>query len=221
MGILINPHRSYTSWYDWKHGLLDFPTKGSQRYYRAWLLHLAAWRPSNNGFPWLMGTQPICRVSDLFNETTPTWFIEDIIRMFYRRSNIVWAIVTQYPQRAADLLSRYPGPRHIWIGIQAQTQRELEERESSLARLTEWPIHFLLAEPLLEGLRIATPFQWIVCGGGTGPSVLTFQHQWGVELLRQAQQCGARFYWTGAQLRHPEVQPTLLKRCWHEYPAVS
>jgi protein gp37 len=193
---------------------------------RGYLVQLSRWQPADLDTAWLRGpgSQPTCRVDDIFTADVPDWFIEDTLRTLWRRGDVDWQIVTRHIDRAQALLARLPGPRHIWLGV-AVADQAAAWQVPVLAATTTFPTRFVAADPLKEpiwlGLVAANAEQrniaWVVAGGVVG----AFERQWAVDLLHETHQAGAAFHYcgcvSGSRWNH-DFEARLAGKQWKELP---
>jgi protein gp37 len=111
-------------------------------------------------------------------------------------------------------------PAHVWMGTSVEDQVRADERIPHLLQIPA-PVRFVSAEPLLGPVDlghaipcgyycdeavghvdhpfwtpgIASPIQWVIVGGESGPHARPFHVEWGVDLMSQCADAGIAFFW--------------------------
>lgn len=120
-------------------------------------------------------------MSDLFHETVPQIFINQVVRAMSDAHWHTFQVLTKrydrpflalYPQDAVD---------HIWIGFSICTQQDAEKAREYLRMVSDdgWRT-WISYEPALEQIdwRGFEFVEWLVCGGESGPEARPMHPDW-------------------------------------------
>lgn len=99
-------------------------------------------------------------MSDLFHESVPNWFIDDVFRVMANTKH-TYMILTKRPDRMNRYIwnrSKYPSDGramlpNVWLGVSVENQQTADER---IPYLLETPaaVRFVSVEPMLEEVDI-------------------------------------------------------------------
>lgn len=159
-------------------------------------------------------------MSDLFLDTVPSTFINDVFRMMIDAKRHTFLILTKRPERMRDFLNGggYPTgdlvPPNILLGITAENQGMFDKRWAFLKDIPA-SVKWISYEPALGPLVLPDDFLalgkrgWVVCGGENGPGARPM-HPNGVRSIRdQCNEAGVMFFFKGwGEWGVNEVSPT-------------
>ena len=90
--------------------------------------------------------------------------------------------------------------RNVWLGVSTEDQRAFDDRGADLA-ITPAAKRFISYEPALGPLnlsfrtdRIEFPFDWVICGGESGPNARPMHPQWARDIRDQCAAAGVPFH---------------------------
>lgn len=146
--------------------------------------------------------------------------------------NLIWMLLTKRPENIQKLLPERWAlgwgagvPRHIWFGVSASTQAELNDRWAILDSETHYlrpSILFLSLEPLVEPVDLAAELEeidcgdeehdwwtrspdWVILGAESGRKRRPFDASWAVRPYRQCSEAGIPFFGKQDSGLGPEV----------------
>ena len=126
---------------------------------------------------------------DLIEDRARVW------RLIQETPNLDWQLLTKQPVTALHWARSHGWPGNAWLGISAETQRELDRRWPFAARVPAL-VHFISHEPGLKGIRLPDSFLslggrgWVITGGESGPKARCYDTDWGRSLIRQCRAAG-------------------------------
>lgn len=158
---------------------------------------------------------------DLFHESIPTEFVEEVLRIALKTTRHTFQFLTKRAERMQRLVTaaqQHWGVQfgeHMWFGVSIEDQERHDER-APLLQDTPCAVRFLSVEPQLEEIRLAidTPevgeistlrgfdgtdpdipgIDWVICGGESGPGARPFCLAWAESLLAQCRAAGVPFF---------------------------
>lgn len=146
-------------------------------------------------------------MSDLFHETVPDSYIEQVVRVMELADWHTYQVLTKRADRLRDTLC---GPLaaasqlgHIWWGVSVENRKHGLPRIDSL-REAPAAVRFLSVEPLLEDLGQIdlSGIDWVIVGGESGWGARPMDPAWVISLRDQCQGRGVPFFfkqWGGEQ----------------------
>ena len=160
-------------------------------------------------------------MSDLFHESVPTPFIEEVFDVMGRASLHTFQVLTKRPDRVATLDTALDWPANVWLGVSIENERYLGRAD--ILRGTGARTKFLSLEPLLgplPGLDLRG-VQWVIVGGESGPGARPMRSEWVRDIRDVCLRCNVPFFfkqWGGvSKWRSGRV---LDGREWDETPRV-
>lgn len=134
----------------------------------------------------------------------------DLFALIERTPHLDWQLLTKRPENLLRVLPAawLASPRpNVWLGTTVEDQQRARERIPRLRRVPA-SRHFLSCEPLLEGLslapyldtsdlhdeaargHLASPIDWVIVGGESGPGARPFNVGWARSLVAQCRAAG-------------------------------
>ena len=144
------------------------------------------WRGAHNIF--------VCSMSDIFHEEVPFDFVDKMFDIIKRTPRHRYQIFTKRAERMAEYFATRSIPENVWLGVtvEAQSSRFRIDRLRNLSA----SVKFLSCEPLVEDLGEIdlTGIDWVIVGGESGPKARPMQESWALNIRRQVEEQGARFF---------------------------
>ena len=144
------------------------------------------WRGAHNIF--------VCSMSDIFHEEVPFDFVDKMFDIIKRTPRHRYQILTKRAERMAEYFATRSIPENVWLGVtvEAQSSRFRIDRLRNLSA----SVKFLSCEPLVEDLGEIdlTGIDWVIVGGESGPKARPMQESWALNIRRQVEEQGARFF---------------------------
>ena len=145
-----------------------------------------SWRNVHNIF--------VCSMSDIFHEEVPFEFVDRMLDIIKRTPQHRYQILTKRAERMAEYFATRSIPANVWLGVtvEAQSSRSRIECLRSLSA----SVKFLSCEPLVEDLGELdlTGVDWVIVGGESGPKARPMQESWVLNIRKQVDEQGARFF---------------------------
>lgn len=144
------------------------------------------WRGAHNIF--------VCSMSDIFHEEVPFDFVDKMFDIIKLSPQHRYQILTKRADRMAEYFATRSIPENVWLGVTVEVQSS-RFRIDCLRNLPA-SVKFLSCEPLVEDLGILdlTGIDWIIVGGESGPKARPMQEAWVLNIRRQVEEQGARFF---------------------------
>lgn len=144
------------------------------------------WRGAHNIF--------VCSMSDIFHEEVPFGFVDKMFDVIERTPQHRYQILTKRAERMAEYFATHSIPDNVWLGVTVEAQSS-RFRIDCLRNLAA-SVKFLSCEPLVEDLGELdlTGIDWIIVGGESGPKARPMQEAWALNIRRQVEEQGARFF---------------------------
>src|SRR4051794_19509726 len=133
-------------------------------------------------------------MSDLFHESIPDHFVEEVFRVMGKADWHIFQILTKRHERLAELAPLLTWHPNVWMGVSIENRRFVHRADY----LREVPaaVRFISAEPLLgplEGLDL-TGIDWLIAGGESGPRHRRCDADWVQALRDRCQAEGVAFF---------------------------
>ena len=144
------------------------------------------WRGAHNIF--------VCSMSDIFHEEVPFDFVDKMFDIIKRTPRHRYQILTKRAERMAEYFATRSIPENVWLGVTVEAQSS-RFRINRLRNLSA-SVKFLSCEPLVEDLGEIdlTGIDWVIVGGESGPKARPMQESWALNIRRQVEEQGARFF---------------------------
>jgi len=144
------------------------------------------WKGAHNIF--------VCSMSDIFHEEVPFEFVDRMFNIIKRTPQHRYQILTKRAERMAEYFTTRAIPNNVWLGVTVEAQSS-RFRIDCLRNLSA-SVKFLSCEPLVEDLGELdlTGIDWVIVGGESGPKARPMQESWALNIRRQVEVQGARFF---------------------------
>ncbi len=144
------------------------------------------WKGTHNIF--------VCSMSDVFHEEVPFEFVDKMLNIIKQTPQHRYQILTKRAERMAEYFTSHPIPNNVWLGVTVEAQSS-RFRIDCLRELSA-SVKFLSCEPLVEDLGELdlTGIDWVIVGGESGPKARPMQESWALNIRRQVEEQGARFF---------------------------
>lgn len=162
----------------------------------------------------------VVSMGDLFHEDVPFEYIERVVDVCYTAAKHTYLVLTKRPDRMLEFFKEYTNgpyddnemPGNLWLGITAENQERLRERAGYLYHcpavvrwlsyepalgpldLSESPRDDYDTGDILWGIDYTDIFDWVVCGGETGPSARPMRLDWARKVRDQCVAAGVPFF---------------------------
>jgi len=117
-------------------------------------------------------------MADLFHEGVPEPYVRRVFDVMVECPQHTFQVLTKRSRRLAELASRLPWPKNVWVGVSVEDNR-VASRIDDLRRVPA-SIRFLSLEPLLgpiEPLELRG-IHWVIVGGESGNSPRPMEPDW-------------------------------------------
>jgi protein gp37 len=121
--------------------------------------------------------------------------LEEIAHSVAGFNSLLYSWVIEWLDRAA--------PRNVWIGTTVEDQVRADERIPALLKIPA-RVRFLSCEPLLGPVNLHAGvkrpegyrgyFDWVICGGESGPGARPMHPEWARNLRDQCAAAGVPFF---------------------------
>lgn len=144
------------------------------------------WKGAHNIF--------VCSMSDIFHEEVPFDFVDKMFAVIKQTPQHRYQILTKRAERMAEYFATRKIPENVWLGVTVEAQSSLF-RIDCLRKLRA-TVKFLSCEPLIEDLGTIdlTDIDWVIVGGESGPQARPMQESWVLNIRKQVEDQGARFF---------------------------
>jgi protein gp37 len=158
-------------------------------------------------------------MSDLFHESVPLDFIQEVFRVMNDNPQHVFQVLT----KRSDVLLKYNSSlkwsHNIWMGVSvenAKTMHRIKDLQATDAR-----VKFLSCEPLIGPLpgMCLDKIDWVIVGGESGRKPRPMSEEWVLDILDQCKSAGVKFFfkqWGGTNKK--KTGRLLLDQTWDEMP---
>lgn len=134
-------------------------------------------------------------MSDLFHDHVAESFIDRVFDVMARCPQHTFQILTKRAERLADYTSERTVSDNVWLGVSVENKRHGIPRIPYL-QAAKAKTRFLSVEPLLEdiGPLDLTGIDWVIVGGESGHGARPMKPEWALNVKRQCEAQGARFF---------------------------
>ena len=134
-------------------------------------------------------------MSDLFHESVPYSFIEQVFDVIRQTPHHTYQILTKRAERMHDFFKNTAVPPNAWLGVSVEDKKYGVPRIKYL-RAINVAIHFLSIEPLLEDLGKLNlrNIHWVIVGGESGVKARIMQEEWVESIHLQCEQQHVPFF---------------------------
>jgi hypothetical protein len=133
-------------------------------------------------------------MSDLFHKEVPTDFIKKVFTVMNSNPQHVFQVLTKRIERLLEISSDLKWTNNIWMGVSVE-DTNVVHRVATLSK-TAAHIKFLSCEPLLGPLPHLNleGIHWVIVGGESGTSPRPMKEEWVLEIQRQCDAQGVKFF---------------------------
>lgn len=158
-------------------------------------------------------------MSDLFHSEVPDEFIQKVFDVMGQAYWHTFQILTKRPHRLAELASRLPWHKNVWMGVTIEDDRY--SYRADLLRSTGAAVKFVSLEPLLGPLPSLNVdgLDWVIVGGESGLGSRPMMLPWVLPIRDAAVAAGIPFFfkqWGGT--RKMANHDLLQGRQWKQFP---
>ena len=133
-------------------------------------------------------------MSDIFHEDVPFGFVDKIFNVIKQTPQHRYQILTKRAERMAEYFANHSIPVNVWLGVTVEAKSS--RFRIDLLRNLPASVKFLSCEPLVEDLGELNMagIDWVIVGGESGPQARPMQESWVLNIHRQVEKQGARFF---------------------------
>ena len=158
-------------------------------------------------------------MSDLFHESVPDSFINQVFNAMNKTRQHRYQILTKRSERLKRLAPFLPWVEQIWMGVTVEEDKYIHRVDD----LREIPasIKFVSLEPLLGPIPSLSleGIDWIIVGGESGPRARPLNEDWVLEIKEKCQKANVPFFfkqWGGVNKK--KAGRFLEGRVWDQMP---
>jgi len=158
-------------------------------------------------------------MSDLFHESVPDSFINQVFSAMNKTRQHRYQILTKRSERLKRLAPFLPWVEQIWMGVTVEEDKYIHRVDD----LREIPasIKFVSLEPLLGPIPSLSleGIDWIIVGGESGPRARPLNEDWVLEIKEKCQKANVPFFfkqWGGVNKK--KAGRFLEGRVWDQMP---
>jgi len=158
-------------------------------------------------------------MSDLFHESVPDSFINQVFSAMNKTRQHRYQILTKRSERLKRLAPFLPWVEQIWMGVTVEEDKYIHRVDD----LREIPasIKFVSLEPLLGPIPSLSleGIDWIIVGGESGPRARPLDEDWVLEIKEKCQKANVPFFfkqWGGVNKK--KAGRFLEGRVWDQMP---
>jgi protein gp37 len=133
-------------------------------------------------------------MSDLFHESIPFSFIEQVFKVMNDNQMHVFQVLTKRSKVLQEYSKHLKWTKNIWMGVSVEDNRQVV-RINDLKK-TDAAIKFLSCEPLIADvgdLNLAG-INWVIVGGESGSGSRPMDEAWVQNILNQCDEQGVQFF---------------------------
>lgn len=160
-------------------------------------------------------------MSDLFHESVPDYFIQNIFDVMRKASRHRFQVLTKRSERLLHLNQSIDWSENVWMGVTVENADCMYRIEH--LRNTGACIKFLSLEPLLGPLHEMNleNIDWVIAGGESGPGARPIEANWVRDIRDQCMESRKPFFfkqWGGVNKK--KNGRTLDQRTWSQMPNI-
>ena len=127
--------------------------------------------------------------------------------------------MTKREQNLEELASKLEWADNIWVGVSVESQQYTHRIDA--LRQVPAKIRFLSCEPLLGSLNLNLEgIDWVIVGGESGHQHRPIEPEWVRDILRQAREADAAFFFKQWGGHHSKAGGRILDdHVWDEMPS--
>jgi protein gp37 len=161
-------------------------------------------------------------MSDLFHESIPLEFIQEVFKTMSENPRHTFQILTKRAEILLEYNSLLPWSKNIWMGVTVESVEYLQRIES--LRKTKAFVKFLSIEPLLNDLKFMnlSDIDWVIVGGESGPGARPMNEEWVLNIKNNCQDQKVSFFfkqWGGTNKK--KTGRLLEGKTWNSMPKIE
>jgi len=160
-------------------------------------------------------------MSDLFHKEVPAGFIKKVFAVMNDNPQHIFQVLTKRTERLQEISSDLEWTSNIWMGVSIEDDNVVH-RVAKL-RMTTAHIRFLSCEPLLGPLPSLNleGIHWVIVGGESGTSPRPMKEEWVLDIQRQCDEQGVKFFFKQWGGRNKKAAGRLLNgRTYDDMPVI-
>ena len=133
-------------------------------------------------------------MSDLFHEEVPVEFIKQAFTVMNSCPRHIFQVLTKRAARLLEIASELEWTDNVWMGVSVEDSSVMHRVDK--LRETSAHIKFLSCEPLLgplPGLNLQG-IHWLIVGGESGSRPRPMKEDWVLDIQRQCEDQGVKFF---------------------------
>jgi protein gp37 len=133
-------------------------------------------------------------MSDLFHESVPVPFIQEVWHVMQETPRHTYQILTKRPERTLEVSRDLPLLPNVWLGTSVEDDRVLHRIDA--LRQVAAAIRFISFEPLIGSVARAnlSGIHWVIVGGESGPRARPMNPEWVNEIEAMCRNAGIAFF---------------------------
>lgn len=161
-------------------------------------------------------------MSDLFHKDVPLEYIQNVFKTMNETPWHTYQVLTKRADRLAEIGPELNWTPNIWMGVSIEDSRVIDRLD--YLKKTPAKFKFLSLEPLLGPLTDMDlrGIDWVIVGGESGHGARHMSEEWVLDIKRQCQEQGIKFFfkqWGG--VRKKKNGRLLQGNEYNEMPAVE
>jgi len=160
-------------------------------------------------------------MSDLFHETVPLDYIQDVFKVMRKAKQHQFQILTKRSDRLRELDDSLAWAPNIWMGVSVENNRYTYRADH--LRETGAQVKFISVEPLIGPVPSLSvkELDWVIVGGESGTGARPMDLDWARKVRDKCLNEGVAFFLKqlgGVRDKRGEEKAILDGRRWTEYP---
>jgi len=164
-------------------------------------------------------------MGDFFDTEVPLEWREEAWEMIKKTNYLDWLVLTKRVNKIIECLpqdfqSHKAKWRHVWIGCTVENQ-EIADLRVPLLQKVPSSVKFLSVEPLLGPIEFQSleGIDWVIVGGESGLNHRPMEEKWVMDIKKQCEQAGVKFFFKQWGGRTPKANGRELKgKTYEEFP---
>lgn len=134
-------------------------------------------------------------MSDLFHESVPFSFIDQVLKTIRSTPWHTYQILTKRAARMAEYFQDRCVPDNAWLGVSVEDRAYGVPRIAHLQTINA-KTRFLSVEPLLEDIGAISlgGIHWVIVGGESGTKARPMKKEWAEKVRSQCENAGTAFF---------------------------
>ena len=160
-------------------------------------------------------------MSDLFHEEVPADFVMQVFTVMNQNPRHIFQVLTKRIERLSKMEPELKWTENIWMGVSVEDSSVIHRVDK--LRDTRAHIKFLSCEPLLGPLPALNlqGIHWVIVGGESGSSPRPMKEDWVLDIHKQCEEQGVRFFFKQWGGRNKKAAGRLLNgRTYDDMPVI-